>query len=98
MKKIDNAIAQVPPTVRLHGSVLPVVAAVFIPAEGHMLPCHVVLYFNGKGAYNVHYLVHDPDKDDRYSTLHQGSYDLSYSDAVEEMNRRVGLNLRNRKV
>lgn len=92
MNDFDNATAQVPSTVKLHGVVLPVVAARFVPGGGGLLNAHIVAYADWKGTYNVHYLVHDDDQ--QQSVLHQGSYDLTFAQAMVEFDRRVALNAR----
>lgn len=78
----------VPTHVNLVGSVLPVISAVFKPGGHGMLDSHIVVYSNGKGYFNVHY--HIPQEDGSV-VLHQGSYDLAYPVAVQEMERRYNL-------
>lgn len=83
---VDVGLAQVPTTVNLNGATLPVVAAVFVEGDEYTLDSHVVVYNNGKGRFNVHYLMHLANSE---SSLHQGDYDLSLDAAVAEMIRRL---------
>jgi hypothetical protein len=86
---IDLDFAAVPRTVNLNGTWHEVVAAVYRPGGDGMLDSHIVVYPNGNGQFNVHYLVHDDDA--QKSFLHQGSYDLSFDRALREMYRRTGI-------
>lgn len=69
------------------------VAAVFVPGGRGQLDSHVVIYpdVNGRDTFTVHYAVQNEDEQTVY--LHQGSYDLTYEDAVRELLRRVTFNL-----
>jgi hypothetical protein len=86
---VDLGFARVPTTLTVAGVERPVVAAIFLRPGYATLPAHVVIWADEEaGTFTVHTVAYDDDA--QRDVITQGSYDLTYPDAVRELVRRGG--------